>query len=131
MKRVNWKKLIGLNLLVVLMIVSPFLPGPSNKLVGVFSSLGQLTGIFGLLLVPIGLSWLIVEIRKLRVPNGKIVNKKFHYHLAIGSTLLIALVFLGGVLFLPNLMPKMTCLFGLLLILSGLILALRQIRKWE
>ena len=131
MKRVNWKKLIGLNLLVVLIIVSPFIPGPSNKLVGAFSFLGQLTGIFGLLLVPVGLSWTIIGIRKLRTPNEKLINQKLHYHLAIAASLLIALVFLAGVLFLPNPMPKMSCLFGLILVLSGLILALRQIRKWK
>ena len=40
MKKVNWKKLTGLNLLVVLMIVSPFIPGPSNKIVLAVSSSG-------------------------------------------------------------------------------------------
>ncbi len=131
MKKVNWIKLIGLNLLVVLMMVSPFIPGPSNKLVGAFSFVGQLTGLLGLLLVPVGLAWTIIEIRKLRETNEKVINQGSFYRLAIAATLMIALILLLAVVFVPNPMPKMSFLFGLLLMLSGFILALRQIRKWR
>ncbi len=59
------------------------------------------------------------------------MNSPVHVLVLVPRTLLIALVFLAGVLFLPNPMPKISCLFGLLLVLSGLILALNQIKKWE
>ncbi len=130
MKKVNWKKLTALNVLVVLMIVSPFIPGPSNKMVLAVSILGQIAGIFGLLLVPIGLAWLIIEIRRLRTTN-KMINKDLNYQIAMGAALLIGLIFLLGVLFVPNPMPKISFLFGLLLMLTGFILAKCQIKKWK
>ena len=131
MKKINWKKLIGLNFLIVLIIVSPFIPGPSNKAVQLFSVAGQLAGIGGLFLVPIGLAWTIIEIRKLRKPKDEEVNQRLDYRLAITATSLIALIFLLCILFVPNPMPKMTFLFGLLLQISGFVLAQRLIRKWE
>lgn len=130
MKKINWKKLAALNLLVVLMIISPFMPGPSNKVVGVLSFLGQLTGIFGLLLVPVGLLWTIIEIRNSKAAKER-TNQVLHYQLAIAATLLIALVFLVAVVLVPNPMPKTSFFIGLLLVLSGFILVLRQIRKWK
>src|SRR5688572_25774477 len=130
MRKVNWKKLTALNVLVVLMIVSPFIPGPSNKMVLAVSILGQIAGIFGLLLVPIGLAWLIIGIRRLRSTN-KIINKDLNYQIAVGAALLIVLIFLLGVLLVPNPMPKISFLVGLLLVLTGFILAMRQIKKWK
>lgn len=131
MKSVNWKKLVALNLLVVLMILSPFIPGPSNKLVDLFSVTGQVMGFIGLILVPLGLAWTIIEIRKLKKTNNKSTSSRSDYRLAIAASLFVAFLFLLGVLFLPNPMPKMTFLFGLLLVLSGFILALGQIKKWK
>ena len=93
-EKVNWIKLVALNLLIVLMIVSPFIPGPSNKVVQLFSVAGQLAGIGGLFLVPIGLAWTVIEIRKLRNQKNNHVNQKLHYRLAITATSLIGLIFL-------------------------------------
>lgn len=64
MKTWNWIQLIALNVLVVLCIFLPFLPGPYDKLSLVISGIAQLTGYVGLLLVPIGILWLIQELRK-------------------------------------------------------------------
>ena len=131
MKKVNWKKLAGLNLLVVLMIVSPFIPGPSNKVVLAISILGQIAGIFGLLLVPVGLVWTIIEIRKLKNKPGHVINQQLHFRLATGVAILIVVIFLAAAILVPNPMPKVSFLFGFAIALTGFILALRQTRKWK
>lgn len=129
MKKINWKKIIAINLVIILMIVSPFLPGPSNQLVDLFSVAGQVLGFFGLLMVPLGAAWTIIEIRKLRKANRDLADQ--HYRIAITTALLVAFIFFLGILFLPNPMPKISFLFGLLLVLSGFMAALKQIKKWK
>ena len=131
MKKNHWIKLIALNLFIVLMIVCPFIPGPSNKVVQWFSTAGQLVGIGGLFLVPIGLAWTIIEIKKMKKPKDKQVNQRLHYHLAIIATSLIAFIFFLLIFLVPNPMPKMTFAFALLLLLVGFALALTRIKKWE
>jgi len=59
MKRINWIRLTGINLLFIIVIILPFLPGPPNKLVIGLSVFGQSAGFFWLLLVPIGIIWSI------------------------------------------------------------------------
>lgn len=131
MKRMNWKKIIVLNLVIFLMIISPFIPGPSNQLVDLFSVTGQVMGLIGLIMVPLGIAWTMIEIRKLRKPNRDFADLQLHYRIAITAALLVAFIFFLGILFLPNPMPKISFLVGLLLVLSGLMLALRQIKKWK
>ena len=131
MKAVNWKKLVGLNLLVVLLILSPFIPGPSNSLVLVFSFSGQITAFIGLILIPIGLAWTIFEIRKMNRTNKKPVDQRTHYQIAVAVALFTALIFLLGVVFLPNPGPKMIFFIGFLFVLSAFILAKHYIRNWE
>lgn len=131
MKKVNWKKLLGLNLIVMVMIISPFIPGPPNKIVLWFSIMGQIAGTFGLLLVPIGLTWIIIEARRSSNKNQKIISRISHYHLAITTSLFIASVFLTGIILLPNPMPKISFLIGLVLVLTGFTLAMQQIIKWK
>ena len=131
MKQVNWKKLAGLNLLVVLMIVSPFIPGPSNKVVLAISVLGQVAGIFGLLLVPTGLAWTVIELRKLKCKTSSGHKVQLHYYLAIGAALLVAFTFFLAALLVPNPMPKISFFVGFAISLTGIILALNQTRKWK
>jgi len=131
MKRIDWLKLFAVNLLVVLLILSPFIPGPYNKMVGVFSFAGQLTGVIGLLLVPIALAWTIIEIQKSKTGKEKVMSAGAQYQLAVIAVLLIAAAFLIGVILLPNPMPKLSFLFGLVLVLSGFFLAITQLKKWK
>ena len=100
MKRMQWLQLILLNLVVGLCIFLPFLPGPYDKLVQGLSTVAQLIGFLGLVLVPIGIFWLIQEIKKL---TGSIIsfnNWNNGYYLAITALFfgIIFMLFLGLVL---------------------------------
>jgi hypothetical protein len=57
MTKKQWKIIIGINILTILLVLSPFLPGPSffSGLTNIIFSLAQLGSFFGLLLIPIGL----------------------------------------------------------------------------
>ena len=131
MKNINWKKLAGVNLVVVLMILSPFIPGPFNKVVLAVSVLGQIAGIFGLLLVPVGLTWAIIEMRRQHHKSRNGRSQQLHYHLAVGTAILLVLVFIVAALVVPNPMPKISFLVGFVILLVGFIMALRQVRKWK
>ena len=56
MKNIKWVRLILLSLLVIACILSPFAPGPSNKIVLGLSVGAQTLGYLGLALVPLGLA---------------------------------------------------------------------------
>jgi hypothetical protein len=73
MKRIHWIQLVGINLLFVVAIILPFLPGPSNQIVIGLSGFGQFAGFFGLLLVPVGMAWLIVEIKTVAIVATAII----------------------------------------------------------
>src|SRR5690554_1120164 len=66
MTRKQWKAIIGINLLTILLVLSPFLPGPSllSRPTNVIFSLAQLGSIFGLLLIPVGLIWTFNQMKK-------------------------------------------------------------------
>jgi len=73
MKKSKWMKLIGINLLTILLIILPFIPGPPNKIVIFLSAFIQLIGFFGLGLVPVGIVWMIMEVKR-----GKNLNIKYN-----------------------------------------------------
>ena len=66
MTKKQWKLIIGINLLTILFVLSPFLPGPSflSKLTNIIFSLAQLGIFLGLILIPIGLIWAFSQMRK-------------------------------------------------------------------
>lgn len=59
MTKKQWKLIIGINLLTILLVLSPFLPGPSflSRPTNLFFILAQLVGSLGIILIPIGLIW--------------------------------------------------------------------------
>lgn len=59
MTRKQWIIVIAINLLTIILVLSPFLPGPNSLsiLTNLIYSLAQLGSIFGLLLIPFGLVW--------------------------------------------------------------------------
>jgi hypothetical protein len=74
--RQQWKILIGINSLTVLLVLLPFLPGPSFLSVltnPLFSGL-QLLGLLGLLAAPIGIFWMLGQILKRKHEKFKIVS---------------------------------------------------------
>jgi len=77
-KWTGWIKFAGINLLFALVILLPFLPGPSNSVVIGLSAVAQAAGFFGLLLIPIGLVWVILGRRnQMNKSGGKWGNKPF------------------------------------------------------
>jgi|GEM_PF-1396454 len=60
----NWRKTALLNLVIALLILSPFLPGPPNKLVHLIYNSAQMAGLLGLFVIPIGLIWTIKEFKR-------------------------------------------------------------------
>ena len=55
LKNINWSIFIPVNLLVILAMILPFIPGPSNKLSTYLSMFVNAVGFIGLLLIPFGI----------------------------------------------------------------------------
>jgi hypothetical protein len=55
-------RVLLINLGAGLLIISPFLPGPSNGVVNLFFNGGQILGLFGLVAIPVGLIWTIKDV---------------------------------------------------------------------
>lgn len=64
MSKQQWRLIVGINLLAVLVTLSPFLPGPSflSGPTNIAFSLLQLLAIFGIILIPVGLIWNFLDI---------------------------------------------------------------------
>lgn len=94
MKKENWLKLTGLNLLFALFVLLPFMPGPSNKISIGLSALGQFSGFFGLLLIPIGVVWAIVEWKKRSAKTTPSANNWNNgYYFALAATVIGVLIY--------------------------------------
>ena len=65
-KNINWSIFIPVNLLVVLAMILPFIPGPSNKLSTYLSMFVNAVGFIGLVLIPAGIFILIKNILRLK-----------------------------------------------------------------
>lgn len=131
MKNIQWTKLVLINLLVALVVLSPFFPGPSNKLVLAISTFAQVIGMMGLAFVPLGIAWTIIQVRRSRIIKQEIVDQKFHYRLAIGVILLIAFVFLIIAFYVPHTMPKVSFTIALLMILASLAIGSKKVEQWK
>lgn len=64
MKNSDWKWLMVIHLLLVAMAVSPFLPGPPNRLVVGLSAFAQAMVYLGAALVPVGVLWLVLDFKQ-------------------------------------------------------------------
>jgi lipid-A-disaccharide synthase-like uncharacterized protein len=62
----HWRLIIGINLLTILLVLSPFLPGPSflSTPTNIVFNLAQLGSFVGLLLIPTGLIGTFFQMRK-------------------------------------------------------------------
>lgn len=86
MKKLQWLPLAMVNLVVVICIFLPFIPGRYDKLAFALSFMAQVTGFLGLLLVPFGILWLIQEIRKRVDGEWPLNNWSSGYYFAITAT---------------------------------------------
>lgn len=73
MTKRQWKIVIGLNLLTIILILLPFLPGPAFLYypAQLFYNAGPLVAPFGLLLVPVGLIWTYFDLKRRKKDNTK------------------------------------------------------------
>jgi hypothetical protein len=129
MKATGWIKPVAANLFIALIILAPFMPGPYIKVVNWLSVFGQIAGTFGLLFVPAGLAWLIIVSKIFRRTGDSRTVAGWRYKLALSVALFIIMGLSLAAVFLPNPMPQLTMLSGMLLQLAGLILTLNQIKK--
>lgn len=67
MTQKDWIQFIALSAIVVVAAFVPFLPGPYSAYFIGISGLAQMIGFFGLIVIPIGVIWLVLEIRNARV----------------------------------------------------------------
>lgn len=129
MKKSNWIKLTGMNLLFIIAIILPFIPGPPNKLVIGLSAVSQFAGFFGLVLVPIGIIWTVIEIRKWRNSNNENLNYRLPFYLAIIATVIITAACLILAITVIIINGALIGIAGLILIALGLKLAIKEIKK--
>ncbi|MEJ7738153.1 MAG: hypothetical protein WKF97_12060 [Chitinophagaceae bacterium] len=126
MKRINWIKLTGINVLFILIILLPFLPGPSNNLVIALSIFGQSAGFFGLLLAPVGMIWILAEARE---RNREAPDWRTSYYLAISTLVIITAICLILVIAAFVNFGIIAGLPGLIPIAFGLQRAVRELKK--
>src|SRR5688572_23297340 len=115
MKRTSWLQLVALNLLVVVCIVLPFVPGPYDALASTFSAVAQTTGLVGLLLVPVAFVWLIQEIRLVTnkdVQRNNWTNGYYFANAAVAICIFIALFYALGFLLMAGPTSSVLLLIG-------------------
>ncbi|HYJ37609.1 MAG TPA: hypothetical protein VEV87_03295 [Chitinophagaceae bacterium] len=131
MKKLHWFQLVAFNLLVGLCILLPFLPGPYDRLSLPLSGLAQLTGYMGLLLVPIGIFWLIEEIKKLAGTNKLLNNWNSGFYFAIAATCIctfLCLIFTLALSFEVGMSASIVSLVIIVVVLYKLCKAIRGLR---
>ena len=82
----------AITMLIIACMFLPFLPGEYDGLAVTLSAMSQLFGMAGLMLVPLGLLWLIYEVRKRASRNWKLSAKPRGYHFAIASVVASSIV---------------------------------------
>ena len=85
-------RLGGLVMLIVLCTFYPFLPGGYDGLAVPLSAMAQTFGMVGLLLVPIGVSWLAYELRKRARRKRNLPIKARGYYFALASMVASSIV---------------------------------------
>lgn len=82
----------GLIVLVVLCTFYPFLPGEYDRFAVPLSALAQTLGLAGLLLVPVGVSWVAYETRKRTRSKRNLPSKARGYYFALASLVTASVV---------------------------------------
>lgn len=134
MKKIHWLQLIALNLVVALCIFLPFIPGTYDELSIGLSATAQLVGYIGMLLVPIGVLWLIQEIRIAKNKNVASNNWNSGYYFAITATVagtFIALLLSLGLLMSAGVSSAIISLALVVFTLYRLVPRIKQLKKSE
>jgi hypothetical protein len=92
----NWVKVMLINLGAALLILSPFLPGPPNEVANLFYNGGQILGILGLIVIPVGVVWTIKELKRKRNDDKYQVDIKAILLLTFPLTLLLTSIYISG-----------------------------------
>ena len=132
MKRIPWLQLVALNLLVILFILLPFLPGPYDTLAGALSAVAQTTGFIGLLLVPVAFVWLIQEIRLVTnkdVRRNNWTNGYYFANAAIVICIFIALFYALGFLLMAGPTSSVLLLIGAGLAFYKLLPSIKSLKR--
>lgn len=93
MKKHQWLQLALFNAVVLICMFLPFLPGPYDKMAQGLSMTAQAIGLFGLLLIPIGILWTIQEIKKTMGQNSRENHWTTGYYYAISATIVCAVIY--------------------------------------
>jgi len=134
MKKIHWLQLFALNLVVALCIFLPFIPGTYDELSIGLSATAQLVGYLGMLLVPIGVLWLIQEIKKAKSKNVVPNNWNSGYYFAITATIagcFIALLLSLGLLMSAGVSSAIISLALVAFALYRLLPRIRHLKKSE
>jgi hypothetical protein len=89
---VHFLRMGGIILLLVLCMIYPFLPGQYDGLAVHLSTMAQLFGVVGLLLLPIGVLWLVYEMRKTRRRKRNPPNANKEYYFALVSLIVASIL---------------------------------------
>lgn len=85
-------RLGGITTLLVLCMLYPFLPGEHDAFAVALSTMAQLIGVVGLLLVPIGILWQVYEVKKRRPRHQDLRNTGRGYYFAVASLIVASFV---------------------------------------
>jgi hypothetical protein len=86
-----------MNLAVCLLVLSPFLPGPSIRLSNLIYNGGQLLGLFGLIVIPFGLFWTVKEIIRRKTDDEHHINTGAIILLTLPLTFFLTSMYISGV----------------------------------
>lgn len=124
----------GIAILIVLSILYPFLPGQYDVLAVQLSLAVQLFGIVGVLFVPIGLWWLIHEVRKQRRRNRGLPYRDNTYRFTLASTgvfLIIGLAVFVVIFFAFNKLPGLVILALWVYVIYKVMPKLKRLKESE
>ena len=127
-------RIVGIIILTVLCIIYPFLPGGYDSLAMPLSTMAQAFGVLGLLLIPIGIGWLVYELRSQvrRKQNLPIKERRYYFALVsviIASVVAAALILIALATVGPSLALLTLALW--LYIVARLLSRLRMLKKLE
>jgi hypothetical protein len=99
---IHFVRIVGITSLLVLCMFYPFLPGEYDGLAVALSTMAQVFGVVGMLLVPVGALWLLHELRRRARIKRNLPDKDRSYgfvlaSVVVGSFIAIAVALLAAI----------------------------------